>query len=202
MARRTKADAERTRQQLLETALALFSEKGLANVTLAQVASAAGVTRGAIYWHFKDKAEMISALWEQAFQPVSVRYGSLLEQKLEDPLQVLEDISGNFIEELLSNEHLQQVSRLRQQAAYDERVIEVWRKQFLRDQERLCRLMTQVRDRGELRDELTVEEAAMMVFCFLGGIVGRWLLAPEYMQLEERGKNMLAVFFDGLKKKG
>ena len=46
MARRTKEDAEKTRLQLLETALALFSEKGIANVTLAQIASTAGVTRG------------------------------------------------------------------------------------------------------------------------------------------------------------
>ena len=200
MARRTKEEAEQTRQQLLETALALFSEKGLANVTLAQIASAAGVTRGAIYWHFKDKAEMVNALWEQAFQPMTEQFESLIKDGLDYPLQSLESMCGSVLYELLSNEHLRQVSRLCQQATYDEKMHEVWREQCQREQKDLYYIMTLAREKSELKEELTVEVATMMVFCFMGGVIERWLLMPEFMDLEKHGKTMLAVFFDGMKK--
>ena len=202
MARRTKEEAEQTRQQLLDTALALFSEKGLANVTLAKVASAAGVTRGAIYWHFKDKAEMINALWEQAFRPMSEQFEGQIKDGLEHPLQSLEMMCGRFLQELVSDEHLQRVSRLCQQATYDEKMHEVWREQCLRDQKDVHYILTQAKEKGELKEELTVEVATMMVFCFVSGVMERWLLMPEFLDLENHGNTMLAAFFDGLKKKG
>ena len=54
MARRTKEDAEATRNKLLDAAAEVFFAKGVAGASLSEVAQAAGLTRGAIYWHFKD----------------------------------------------------------------------------------------------------------------------------------------------------
>lgn len=51
MARKTREEAEQTRYLLLDTAEQLFSEKGVSKTTLADIASAAGLTRGAVYWH-------------------------------------------------------------------------------------------------------------------------------------------------------
>lgn len=58
MARKTKKQAQETRQQILDTALRVFSEHGVSATSLSDIATAAGVTRGAIYWHFKNKAEI------------------------------------------------------------------------------------------------------------------------------------------------
>ncbi len=62
MARRTKEDAEKTKQELMASALKLFSEKGVSRTTLTDIAKGAGVTKGAFYWHFKDKFEILHAL--------------------------------------------------------------------------------------------------------------------------------------------
>ncbi len=64
--RRTKEEAEQTRQDLLDAALTVFSQKGYTATRLEDVARAAGVTRGAIYHHFGSKAELYSALIEEA----------------------------------------------------------------------------------------------------------------------------------------
>ena len=53
--RRTKADSMQTRAALIEAALDLFDEQGVSKTTLAQVATRASVTRGAVYWHFSNK---------------------------------------------------------------------------------------------------------------------------------------------------
>ena len=63
MARKTKAQALETRHQILDAALAHFSEHGVAATSLADIATAAGVTRGAIYWHFKNKADLLHEIW-------------------------------------------------------------------------------------------------------------------------------------------
>lgn len=55
--RRTKKDAEQTREEIFRAGIKVFARKGYAAATLTDVAKEAGVTRGAIYWHFKSKAD-------------------------------------------------------------------------------------------------------------------------------------------------
>ncbi len=65
MARKKKEEAQQTRQQLIEAAIGQFATRGVANTTLTDIADAANVTRGAIYWHFTSKSEIFNAIWEQ-----------------------------------------------------------------------------------------------------------------------------------------
>ncbi|EKQ3167456.1 acrEF/envCD operon transcriptional regulator [Salmonella enterica] len=65
MAKKTKADALKTRQHLIETAIAQFALRGVANTTLNDIADAADVTRGAIYWHFENKTQLFHEVWLQ-----------------------------------------------------------------------------------------------------------------------------------------
>ena len=65
MARKTKEDALATRDRMLDTAELLFHAQGVSRTSLHDIAHAAGVTRGAIYWHFKDKADLFNAMMER-----------------------------------------------------------------------------------------------------------------------------------------
>ena len=65
MPRRTKEDALKTRQLLIESAIQQFALRGVTSTTLADIADAAGVTRGAVYWHFASKAELFNEMWQQ-----------------------------------------------------------------------------------------------------------------------------------------
>ena len=74
MVRRTKAEAAVTREQLLDAAERVFRERGVASTTLGEVAAAAGVTRGAVYWHFRDKADLLGALCERTTLPLDALF--------------------------------------------------------------------------------------------------------------------------------
>lgn len=64
MARKTPAEAARTRKKILDAAGEVFSRDGIAKTTLEQIAQQAGITRGAIYWHFKGKQDLLQALFD------------------------------------------------------------------------------------------------------------------------------------------
>lgn len=67
--RRTKEDAEKTRIAILASAERLFLDKGVAHTSLDQIARDAGVTRGAVYWHFQNKAHLFHEMLNQVRLP-------------------------------------------------------------------------------------------------------------------------------------
>lgn len=101
MVRRTKEEAEQTRQQILVAARQVFHERGVSNASLAQIAEAAGVTRGAVYWHFEDKAALFYALHEEITGPVRARGDVWLQDLSLDPLLALEKSIIEFIDTVL-----------------------------------------------------------------------------------------------------
>jgi AcrR family transcriptional regulator len=62
--RKTKEDSQMTRNRLLDAALDVFSEKSFADVTLSEIAERVGMTKGALYWHFKNK-NIFSEVWRR-----------------------------------------------------------------------------------------------------------------------------------------
>jgi len=78
MARKTKEDAEITRQRIIVAARELFSTNGVSKTSLEKIAKHAGVTRGAVYWHFDNKAELFHAMREQVFLPLIDRIDDTL----------------------------------------------------------------------------------------------------------------------------
>lgn len=69
MARRTKDEAEQTRSAILDAAEKVFYAHGVARTSLEEIAKAAGVTRGAVYWHFRDKLALCDAMLQRVMLP-------------------------------------------------------------------------------------------------------------------------------------
>ena len=62
MPRKTHDNSLDTRKAILASAKRLFSRRGFESTSLSDIAKYAGVTRGAIYWHFENKEELLLAL--------------------------------------------------------------------------------------------------------------------------------------------
>lgn len=91
MARRTKEQSAQTRARLIEAARAEFERRGYAHSTLERIARAAGLTRGAVYFHFADKASLFRAMRDQVELPLIDRIGpELLAERDGDPLDAIE----------------------------------------------------------------------------------------------------------------
>ena len=70
MARRTKPEAQATREHLLDTAEQVILARGLSRTSLQHIALAAGLSRGAIYWHFADKVALFNAIMGRVDLPL------------------------------------------------------------------------------------------------------------------------------------
>ncbi|NCC03918.1 MAG: TetR family transcriptional regulator [Proteobacteria bacterium] len=86
MVRKTKDEAQKTRTDIMAAAERLFYERGVVRTSLQEVATHAGVTRGAIYWHFQDKVALLRSIADRDFVPLESLLDRLAEQEWEDPL--------------------------------------------------------------------------------------------------------------------
>ena len=77
--RRTAADAARTRAALIDAALLVFAETGVANARLADIATRAGATRGAVYHHFEDKTALLLAVVSESWDTLTVQVWAELD---------------------------------------------------------------------------------------------------------------------------
>jgi len=101
--RRTKEEAEQTRCELLAAAERLFLEQGVAHTSLEQIARAAGVTRGALYWHFENKAHLFHAMLEQVRLPTEQLVAQLATSSVHDPLLTLRELCVQAMTSLAQN---------------------------------------------------------------------------------------------------
>jgi TetR/AcrR family acrAB operon transcriptional repressor len=93
MARRTKAEAERTRQRILKAALDSFVEKGYERTTFEDVARRIRLTKGAVYWHFKSKPALLSALVAHMLE----RHVAKLAEVAPPVEESLESLKAHFV---------------------------------------------------------------------------------------------------------
>ena len=62
--RRTKSRALETKHSILDASLEIFSEKNYSSVTVAEIAGKIGMTKGAVYWHFRNKEDILVKIIE------------------------------------------------------------------------------------------------------------------------------------------
>src|SRR3954471_10462441 len=91
MARKTQAErTESTREALLVAARQLFTERGYEHVGTEEIVRAAGVTRGALYHHYGDKASLLEAVYNRIEAESTERVARIvLDSDLHSPLEAM-----------------------------------------------------------------------------------------------------------------
>ncbi|MBR9885686.1 MAG: TetR family transcriptional regulator [Oceanospirillales bacterium] len=206
--RRTKEEAEATRLCIMSSALELFSEKGIAATSLAEIAHSAGVTRGAIYWHFKNKWDLFDGLWEHYSSPL-MALGAASESDDEvDPL-------GKFVEllrmVLVGAEQDQSMRRLVTLYMRETSVLsnddlpERMRSLEMDLHARRVRTLENAMKKGQLPSDLDPEAASLLVKVMVDGLIISWLRSSECFSLSERAgqfvESIIAVLQHGARKR-
>lgn len=198
MVRRTSSAAEATRESLLDAAEHMFNEKGVARASLQSIARCAGVTRGALYWHFEGKADLLRHLLERVRMPY--------EELVDDIPDELEAESGLDEIRLACLQGLRRLERPRYRRIHAillhrcEVFADVDPVGLLAEMSREAQAATLSRFRaaeaaGELRAGLGAETANLMMHNLLAGLFHGWHLDPEAFSLVETGSGLINEWF-------
>lgn len=180
MVRQTKENAEITRQRIIDAAREVFLSRGVSRTSMEQIAAQAGVTRGAIYWHFSNKTALFSALREQVLLPLIDRMDdSLLVENNDDPLgQIGKFLSGTIDALNESSDTRQTFEIMMVKCEYVEELSAVL-EQTLYNCERIAKKIEQLYERAKNKGQLKPNDSpailAMDTHLFFSGLIHLWV---------------------------
>lgn len=200
MARRTKAEADETRTKLLDAAEEVFFEKGVSRTSLGDIALRAGATRGAVYWHFKDKVDVFSSMLARICMPFDEicddKYGELppLERIRRSMLTVFESMDGDdrrrkvFETALFKMEYVGELEDVREGHVESARL----------SQEKFARDLVLAAQEQSLQLAVSPQEAALGLHSLFVGLIHGWVLNEGSFPLVNVGMMSVDVYLSGL----
>src|SRR5690242_7805733 len=158
-----------SRKQLMTAAIDCFARLGYQGTSIDRIARAAGVTKGAVYYHFRDKEELL-------FEAVKDRIGGFEQQVLEevspahDALENLRHVvDACFFHATVSNHRRFIITLMVEALDTNPRLSTEFRNILRRMRAFLTSVVRRGQQRGTLRGDVTPEAAAAVI---VGGIIG------------------------------
>lgn len=204
MARRTKTEALETRNRLLDAAERLFQAKGVSSTTLLDIATAAGATRGAVYHHFKDKADLFNAMMERVTMPLEstlAEVGRMAAQQ-DDPLESLRESMTHALRQTALDERTRRVFEVATHKVEYVDDMQPVRDRHLRVRNE-CMAMTQAALKAAVQRQgidlpMPLPTAALGLHVMVDGLIQNWLLDPDAFDLVRQGRQVMDAYLVGL----
>ncbi|MGW9434153.1 ScbR family autoregulator-binding transcription factor [Streptomyces decoyicus] len=174
--------AIRTRRVILEAAASVFDEQGYDRATIAEVLERAGVTKGALYFHFASKEQLALAVLEEQVVDIAVEPQKIKLQEFVD--------SGQVLAYRLRSDPIQRgAARL----AVEQGSNHLDRKQSMISWTHFVEsLLNEARDRGEVLESIVVRETAEL---FVGAFAGLQMMSQALTNQADLSRR-LTVFFE------
>ena len=202
--RRTKEEAAITRETVLKVALSVFSAKGYAATSLEDIAREAGVTRGAIYWHFKSKADLYNTLVES----VSARANTVVQEAAAEGGSLTEVLQRIFVRQMTLIEEDTELRALAELMLFKTgpaRALASGRKKQIESGKALiaeiAEVMRQGIRQGVLRSDLDPDNIARAFLALQNGAIQLWLLAPKSFSLKKSAEGLASILLKGIEAK-
>lgn len=202
MVRRTKDEAEKTKNAILNAAEKVFYKYGVSRTSLEQIAAVAGVTRGAVYWHFKDKTELCEAMCERVFLPQEDVLERLSQSDSDKPLEDLKKAFCDSLSLIASDKQRQRViSILMFRCEYVEDMA-VIRKRRLECKDKMLKQCLRVLERAAklkmLAPGWTPHLAAVSLQALMGGFIMNGLEGRKDFNLAQAAPEAIESFFTAI----
>ncbi len=198
MARKTKLEAQATRRHILDTAELVFERGGVSGTSLQEIAKAAGLTRGAIYWHFRDKADLFIAMMDRATLPLEETDDVCGFKEAEPTVAQMRNGFVNVLKRLVADPQMRRVFEIAkhkveyvdEMRAVRARHIDV-RHACLAD---VARTLQRAMKRGELSRRMSARVAAIGLHALLDGLIHNWILDPNAFNLVKVGAETIDAY--------
>jgi TetR/AcrR family transcriptional regulator, acrAB operon repressor len=199
MVRKTKEDAAITRQGIVSAAREVFLQKGVSRTSLEHIASHAGVTRGAVYWHFANKAELFYAMREEVYLPLIDRMDDTLlgnsDSSNLDPLGRIRKHLENTIQMLDQDQTTRETYEVMMtKCEYVDEFSDVL-KSILGNCSSMVNKMeltyAKAQELGQVSTQLSAAELALDTHLFFSGLLHMWVKDTEGTLFRDRALQLI-----------
>jgi len=202
MVRRTKEEALETRSRILDAAEQLFHDKGVSRTSLADIAQAAGVTRGAIYWHFTNKGDLFTAMFDRVVLPFDELKAASVDPNEIDPLGRIREMCTLCLRNTATDAQRRRVfDILFLKCEFVEEMGPVMTRHQSNMREGLGKLEQGLRNaisKGQLPADLDAARAARMLHAFIGGALRDMAILPDLFDVASGAEAVVDAVLDAL----
>lgn len=189
-----------TRDRILDAAEDVFNESGYSNTTLNEIAEAAGVTRGAIYWHFKNKEDLFQAMCLRIRVPMDALIEGIVEKGVNDPIAQLSRTHETIMLEVINNPHYRKVlnilfhkcefTRETDQIVIQQKERHTYSRNIIRT------ILVNAQKKAQLPADLDIELACNLLGFMFRGLLADWLFMPDSFDLIENARKVNDAVFE------
>lgn len=202
MARKTKEAAYATKLSLIEAAIDCFAKQGVSATSLASIASHAGITRGAIYWHFKNKIDLLKEVWFKSDQELEELLQELALLYPDNPLEQLKHFLTQLLQSLADNPRRRKIFEILYHkcefVGEMQGASELQQKLRLEEYPKIEEILQSCITLGQLPKRLDVKRAAIVMRAYISGIIENWLFSPQSFDIKQMAARFVASLLDML----
>ena len=194
----------KTKNHILESAINIFENKGFVRASLEEIAAEAGVTRGAVYWHFKNKYGVFEALHEKLHQPLTSSILEDMQKNCDDSLYQLEKLCVKLLVDLDNDPLRKKILKIflcKCDYSGMENVLEKQRKQKLKNIDLFSKYFEKAKKNKYLLPKIDPKITAISLACYMSGIVTEYLRNPQLFNLKKQASQLIKQFFSSLRVK-
>lgn len=202
MGRKTKEEALVTRSSILDAAERLFQAHGVSGTSLHDIALAAGVTRGAVYWHFLDKGDLFNAMMSRVCLPMEETAARLAPDDGTPPLVMLREHLLGVLDRVASDDQVRRVFEIAtQKVEYVDELTAVRDRHLQMRRDHIAvleRLLRAAQRRGDIVRSPPARQIAIGLHALLDGLLQNWMLDPPSFALRTVGRRVVDLHLAGL----
>ncbi|MGI2036079.1 TetR family transcriptional regulator [Rhizobium panacihumi] len=194
--RRTKAQAAETRAQILKSAERHFLAKGYENVKLEDIAADAGVTRGAIKWHFSSKQSILFSLRDETRLPFQQLLDNLSSGPQCAALPLLQEAVTDMFGMMSADPRARGLLKamLYLDLSHNDEEEDCFRTDI---HAIFMEIFEQAKKRGDLARPWTAKAAATALAASINGLIAEWALEKSDFLLAPDGQEIISMIFEG-----
>jgi TetR/AcrR family acrAB operon transcriptional repressor len=203
MVRKTREAALATREALIDAAERAFRRSGVTRTSLADVAAEAGMTRGAIYWHFRDKVKLLDAMCERTTMPMDAALAEAAGGAPADPLGTLRTLAVDALQRLARDPHTHAVFEILFHKCELTGVLAKRNAERVQSRAQCLHGVTQLMrlavERGQLPADADATLAARLVHGGIVGLMHDWAAASHEYDLAAAAPALVEALVAGIR---
>lgn len=196
--RKTKEEAEKTRNKILKSALRVFLKNGYSKTSLSSIAENAGYTRGAVYWHFKDKSEILEVLISKFHDRFSSKQQDILKSSL-DPMNKINEMININLPLLYHNKEFRDFIELtwfKTEIDQHQGLLEGKTAITETFNNTITELLREASAQRYLRKDVDPEITALTITSIINGIYRGYFVLPEKLSSERTGRRIIEDYLN------